>query len=569
MECARTWIGTATLLEGYAPVNRLFVTVADGMATLQGPLRATSADGRYVVVLEGELDADRLLAAFAEQGPTCFNRLIGPFVCAVHDSGTRRLTLARDHFGMKSLYYSRQSARLEFGSAIGLLLPGLPARRADPMGLRDYLVDGLTDHATHTMFAEIHSIPPAHYVAIELSQPHVLAPMAYWQPILTNEVATSLPLAAERLRELFLESVGRSQDPEVGTTLSGGTDTSAIVMALRHHRGPAAEIHTFSYIGEDGATSEEPWIDAVNDAARAVGHKLRLTPEEWTADFENLVEIQGEPFGTIAVSAQHRLYRLAASAGSGVLLGGAGADELLGGHAAARLASLIRRGAWIPAVGLARRGTRPWHTLARAAAMALPDPMRTGLFRMAQRRPWINWEWLRARGADPAGPWWIAESGKWMLRGLLWRLVQRGLPAVLRYEDRNATAAGMTARFPFLTPALSELVFSLPESHVISDDGRGKAVFRAAMRGLVPDAVLDRRDKIGFSVPLQSWTLKLPAIAELLDAVQQIPALDTRGVAPLLATVRANRLLPLRESFVVWRLVGLAAWARRFNVTFA
>jgi asparagine synthase (glutamine-hydrolysing) len=156
-----------------------------------------------------------------------------------------------------------------------------------------------------------------------------------------------------------------------------------------------------------------------------------------------------------------------------------------------------------------------------------------------------------------------------MLRGLLWRLVQRGLPAVLRYEDRNATAAGMTARFPFLTPALAELVFSLPESHVISDDGRGKAVFRVAMRGIVPDAVLDRRDKIGFSVPLQSWTLKLPAVAELLDAVQQIPALDTHGIAPLLATIRANRLLPLRESFVVWRLVGLAAWARRFNVTFA
>jgi hypothetical protein len=80
--------------------------------------------------------------------------------------------------------------------------------------------------------------------------------------------------------------------------------------------------------------------------------------------------------------------------------------------------------------------------------------------------------------------------------------------------------------------------------------------------------VLDRRDKIGFSVPIQAWTLRLPAVAELLDAVQQIPAIDPRGVAPLLAAIRTGRPLPLRESFVVWRLVGLAAWARRFDVTF-
>ena len=568
------------------PVTRLRVTITNGAATLEGPRRAVSADGRRMLVLDGEIlnarelgvelhaqapDADSLLAAFLAWGPACFPRLIGSFACAVLDSSAGRLTLARDHFGVKSLFHAHHGETLAFGSTIGVLLPGLPTRAVDPQALRDFLVDGLTDHSRHTLFAGIRAVPPGHYVTLDLARPEVPEPTAFWLPTLTDEVGLSFPMAAARCRELFDESVRRSRVGRAGATLSGGTDTSAIVMMLRHHLGPAAEIHTFSYIGEDGAVSEEPWIDIINQAAGAVPHKLRFHPDEWTADFEDLVELQGEPFGTIAVSAQHRLYRAAAAAGENVLLGGGGADELLGGHLSARLASLLRRGSWIAAGRLARRGPRVWPTLARAAAMALPERLSTFAAGVAQRRlrPWTNWSWLRNRGAAPAPPWWIGDSGPRMLRGLLWRAVRRALPAVLRYEDRNAGTAGMSARFPFLTPALAEFVLSLPEAYLIADDGRGKAVLRAALRGLVPDAVLDRRDKIGFSVPIQAWAQRLPAVADLLDAAQQIPAVDPRGVAPLLAAIRTGRPLPLRESFVVWRLVGLAAWARRFNVTFA
>lgn len=544
------------------------MTVADGAATLKGPTRISSADGRYVLLLEGGVDGDSLLAAFRTAGRACFGPLTGAFVCAVLDTVARRLTLARDHFGMKSLFYARTGEGLAFASTIGVLLPALPARAADPQALRDFLVDGVTDHAPYTMFAHVHAVPPAHVVEIDLARPLRVDPVPYWQPGLTHESDVSLAHAAERCRELFLESVDRSGADWTGAMLSGGTDTSAIVMALRHERGPATAIHTFSYIGADGAVSEEPWIDVVNKAAHAVPHKLWLHPEEWAADIDSLVELQGEPFGTIAVAAQHRLYRLAASASLEALLSGVGADELMGGHVSARLASLMRRGSWVTAARLARRGTRWVRVLAQAAAMALPERVTTMTARAVRRRPWIDWHWLQSRGAPPGAPWWAGASEYGVLRSMLWRAVRQGLPAVLRYEDRNAAAAGLSVRFPFLTPTLAELVLALPEEHVVADDGRGKAIFRAAMRGLVPDAVLDRKDKIGFSVPVQSWALKLPTVAGLLELVQQIPAVDRRGVAPLLAAIRGRRTLPLRESFVVWRLVGLAAWAQRFNVTF-
>lgn len=554
---------------------RLQVTIAKGAATLIGPEHAASPDGRYRLVLEGEIHppatAAEILAAFRSSGPRCFASLGGAFVCAVVDTSAGRLTVARDHFGMKSLFMVSHGDTLALASTIEPLLARLATRTAEPAALRDYLADGLTDHAVRTLFTGIHAVPPAHYMVVDLTSPGNGEPAPFWQPSLTSETGISFEEAASHLRQLFFESVGISRSPGIGATLSGGTDTSAIVMALRQLRGTAAEIHTYSYIPDEGAISEESWIDIVNAAARSVPHKVRLHPDEWTADFDHLVGLQEQPFGTIAVSAQYRLFQMAARTGDIALLSGVGADELMGGHLAARLASLLWRGQWIAAARLARHGQGFWRTLARAAALTAPAGATRVAARAAQRRgrPWIDWGWLTDRGAAPAGPWWLGEPGPAALRGLLWRSVRRALPAVLRYEDRNAAAAGIRARHPFLTRDLAELVFAIPEAYLIGTDGHGKFVLREALRGLVPDSILDRREKVGFSVPLAAWTLRLPAVAELLEEVQLIPAVSPAGVAPLLAAIRDRRLLPLRECFVVWRLVGLAAWARRFDVTFA
>src|SRR5437660_11626390 len=112
------------------------------------------------------------------------------------------------------------------------------------------------------MFAQIKQIPSAHWLEIPLHQPCVLQPRSYWNLDLSRPLELSLPEAAERLRELFLESVRlhlRSDVP-VGAALSGGIDSSAIVAVMRHLE-PNLELHTFSYVAEDPALSEENYID--------------------------------------------------------------------------------------------------------------------------------------------------------------------------------------------------------------------------------------------------------------------------------------------------------------------
>jgi asparagine synthase (glutamine-hydrolysing) len=571
-----------------------------------------SADERFAIALNGEIynylelraelegrgvrfrsrsDTEVLLAAWAAWGPACLPRLVGMFAFVVVDFGARRVTFARDPFGMKPLYYADAGGSLAFASEIRALLrlAGV-SRRADPQRVYDYLDLGITDHGDRTMLADVRALPAAHYAELPLDGTPQLRPVCYWQPDLGARLDVSFDEAARRLRDLFVESVRLHlrTDTQVGTLLSGGIDSSAIVMAMREVAGRSLELHTFSYIGDHEAVNEEPWIDAVNTAVGAQPHKLRLGPEEWAADFDRLVDSQDEPFGTIAVYAQHRLFGLAREAGVRTVLDGQGGDELLGGYRwmwSARVASLLKRGAWRDAVHLLRsaRGARGRYDppvrdiLLRAVAMCLPRAAATAAQRLARRdvRPWIDRAWARRHGATPLTPWWAGGRGRDVLREALWLGVrERTLPTLLRYEDRNSMAHSVEARLPFLTPALAELALALPESYLVAPNSSGKAVFRAAMRGLVPDVVLDRRDKVGFSVPIHAWIPRLPVLQELLEEAATLPAVNPRGLAPLLPRVRAGGSLldimlshPVRDrmkySMWVWRIAGLAAWVRR------
>jgi asparagine synthase (glutamine-hydrolysing) len=585
---------TATVVLGH---RRL--AIIDLTAAAQQPM--ATPDGRYVLVLNGEIynylelraelesrghrfrsrsDTEVLLTAFAVWGRDCLPRLVGMFAFAILDTHARRLFLARDPFGMKPLYYTRGEAGLVFASTIAALLPFARHRRVDPQRLYDYLAMGQTDHGAGTLLSAVQSLPAAHYAVIDLDRPEMLEPVRYWRPALDGNLDLSFAEAATRLRDLFVDGIRLHlrSDVRVGTLLSGGIDSSAIVLAMRHVAGSALELHTFSYVGDEGAVSEEPWIDTVAAGANTVSHKLGIGLAEWGDDFQSLAESQDEPFGSIAVYAQRRLYRLASETGTRVILNGQGADELLGGYRgmwSARIASMLKRGQWWSAYRLARQTAShrlsfdPTTRRTMIVGLTLCPPRRWAaaairLFGRPQR-PWIRGAWCRSHDIELRPPWWAGSTSRQVLRETLWLSVtERTLPALLRYEDRNSMAFSVECRLPFLTTALAEFLLALPESYLIAPDGTSKAIFRAAMRGLVPDAVLDRREKVGFSVPMQSWIPRTPRIPELLDAVSRIPAVDPRGVRALL-TDSGNHLA---NPFRIWQLAALALWAERFDVTF-
>lgn len=561
----------------------------------------SSAAGRYHLVFNGEIynyrelrseleqlghvfrthtDSEVLLVAYAQWGSDALLRLVGMFAFAVLDTAARKLFLARDCFGIKPLYYAASQDFFAFASEIRALLELTHSRRrVNPSALLLYLRHGLSDQGIGTLFSGISQLPGAHYMEIALDQPGVAEPIRYWSPT-PNHSELSFDEAADCLRELFLDSVRlhlRSDVP-LGAALSGGIDSSAIVAAMRH-LDPALDIHAFSFIAEDPAMSEERWVDLAAARVRAIVHKIRPTSTELVNDFENLVSTQEQPFGSTAIYAGMRVFREAAEAGIKVMLDGQGADEFFGGYRyylGAQLASLLRQRRYGDALQLLVRastlpGSGMLSLLFCGADYMIPKqwqaPFRSLLAKEFTPR-WVNGAWFRQYGNDVGHTNYCPDQD--VLRATLLRTItETSLPHLLRYEDRNAMAFSIENRVPFLTVPLAEFVLSLPERYIVDLDGTSKAVFRSAMRGLVPDEILDRRDKIGFRTPERKW------LSAADHWVQGVLASETAAAMPFLnlkaMRLEWNRIRDGRQRFDnrIWRWLNVIRWSNQFEIEYS
>lgn len=559
-----------------------------------------TSDGRYWIVFNGEIynylelreelcalghrfqshsDTEVLLAAYQEWGRAALTRLVGMFAFAILDVQERRLFLARDFFGIKPLYYAFWQEGLAFASEIHplLALPGV-TREVNAQRLYDYLCCGITDHGSETMFAQINQLPAAHCAEVPLDNPHPVRPVRYWDLDLTQQTDLSFDDAAKRLRDLFVESVRihlRSDVP-VGAALSGGIDSSSIVSVMRLLE-PKLEIHAFSYIADDPRLSEERWVDIVGKDKQIVIHKVRLCSENLQADLDSLLETQGEPFMSTSMYAQWCVFQVARKAGIKVMLDGQGADELLGGYAKHRLAmltTLVNQGRFRDAGLLARSVASPgrWPMeVARAIARSAPTCIQGLIRRLLGRNAtpsWINAAWFRAHGVGERKS--SVRSGKRsLIHELCKTLTETSLPMLLHYEDRNSMAFSIESRVPFLSPALATFILSLPEDYLVAADGTTKAVFRRAMRGIAPDTILDRRDKVGFPTPEREWLIAQRAFVERTlkgEAAQRVGALKLTAILEEWEkTVQGEQPLDSRT----WRWLNLILWTHKFSVTAA
>ena len=558
-----------------------------------------SADRRYWIVFNGEIynylelrtelealghvfssrsDTEVLLVALATWGTDALRRLVGMFALAFLDRRTRRLLLARDPFGIKPLYYARWQDGFAFASEIPTLLelPGID-RAPNPRRLYGYLRSGATDHGDETFFDTIRQLPAAHYADVSLDEPWDVEPTRYWQLAWAEKSDLSFDAAAETLRDLFLENIRlhlRSDVP-VGAALSGGIDSSSIVSAMRL-LCPKLELHAVSYIAEDRGLSEETWVDVVAKAAGVLVHKVKVSSTELFTDLNRLIARQGEPFPSTSIYAQWRVFQAAREAGIKVMLDGQGADELLGGYPIYRIAQIrafLRRGEWSKALELWRYAMSPaaeglsWVT-PRVFAEFVPGRMKDAIRQLVRgdvTPEWLDETWFRDRGwertPDPPG-----ASTHVLTQTLHRTLTETSLPQLLRYEDRNSMAFSIESRVPFLTPNLAQFIFALPEEYLIAPNGTTKAVFRQAMRGIVPDMILDRKDKKGFPTPQDQWlTTRQDTVTAILnsDAAERVPGLHRDAMrSEWQAVVRGAK----PAGGHLWRWINLIVWTEQFAV---
>jgi asparagine synthase (glutamine-hydrolysing) len=561
----------------------------------------TSMDGRHVLIFNGEIynylelraeleraghvfrtesDSEVLLTAFAAWGEKALGRFTGMFAFIILDRDRRDLFFARDPFGIKPLFWALGADTFAAASEIGplLKLSGI-GRGADIQRVALYLSTGQTDAGEGTMFAGIRSLPAGCFARVALDKPAALVPSRYWRPRIEPR-DRPLEQSAGELREAFLQSMRlhlRSDVP-VGAALSGGIDSSAIVCCARAVGGQQISIQSFSFVAAGSEVDESPYIEVAAQACGATSARVVIQPDEIAADIDRLVKVQGEPFGSLSIYAQYRVMQLAAQSGIKVMLDGQGADELFAGYRpyfARRLSELLGRfdlaGAARFVAAMRRLPGADRVLLAQAFEPAVPDVLRTWLRQMVGRPlapAWLDAEWFGARDV-PLGAPALTARGHFLHDALLQSLSETVLPALLRYEDRNSMAFSIESRVPFLTTALADLAYSLPSGHLIDGQATSKAVLRAALRGIVPDAILDRRDKIGFATPDALWAK--PLLPWFLRILQS----DRARAMPWLKADVALKMLRGRVASEaglgadLWRLVNVMRWIEAFDVEFA
>jgi asparagine synthase (glutamine-hydrolysing) len=518
-------------------------------------------------------DTEVILAAYREWGERCVERFNGMWAFALWDGARRRLFASRDRFGVKPFYYRLDGDRLAFASEPR-------AFRADtatplepnPRALREYLEQAYLDHTEETFFAGIRKLPPAHSLVFDDGG---LRLRRYWS-LEPHDAPPGDP--AEAVRELFLDSVRlrlRSDVP-LGTALSGGIDSSAIAVCVDHLLRTEAENavavgtrqRTFTAYFEAPGFDERPYAEAVVEQTYAEPHWISFTDDELVADLPRIVEAQGEPFGSTSICAGWYVMREAKRSGLTVMLDGQGGDEVLAGyraHLGHRLADLLAQGRFAELRAELTGFSAEHSPIALVTALSRPfaPELVTRIVRARTRgSATLVHPDLRGLPVDDGGN--GSPFPDRLRRHQQLILTRRGLPELLRYEDRNSMAHSLEARVPFLDYRLVELCFSLPGGELVGG-GRTKAVLRRALADLLPPSVRERRDKLGFVTPEKSWLRG--RLGELAADVFASRSFAERGFVDAAAARRRlerHRAGRLEAGMELWRALNLELWARAY-----
>lgn len=483
-------------------------------------------------------DIEVIPAAFDYWGEDFLHRLDGMFAFALYDSQQKRLKLVRDRFGQKPLYYFAnyhqrgKMTGLWFASEMkALWAAGIP-RIVNPTMLVNYLGLGMVNNPivkTDTFYKNILSLPPGYLLDIQIkSEKSTLR--RWYQPEhsighLNNSITENEML--EQLKQLLLSSVEKClrSDVPVGTSLSGGLDSSSIVACIHqlkqtNHALAGWSNVCFSAIFPGFKKDESAFSAKVAEHFDLERFVITPNAADLLAKLDAVLYHQEEPMQSSSVFTQYMVYGLAKEEAVSVLLDGQGADEILAGYPKyshwylqqllrTNYAAMQKEKSLLLANGMLEQ----WSLLHYPSAWL---PVQTAAL--------LKWKAIAQLNKSHLHPDFLAAHRdnntlfKPTIRNvedlLFFNTFNSGLEELLRYADRNSMAHSIEVRLPFLNHELVEFAFSLP-SHLKIRNGYGKWALRTAIAPLLPDGIAWRSGKIGFEPPQAQW-LKSKAMKLLI-----------------------------------------------------
>ncbi len=524
-------------------------------------------------------DTEVILHAYQKWGTDCVNHFRGMFAFALWDEANQVLFCARDRFGIKPFYYTISDEVFYFASEIKALLPFLEQVETDLNGFKDYVTFQFC-LAGKTLFKGVNELLPSHTLRVVRGNLEI---RRYWEVYYNVDFNHTARYFEEKLRALIEESINfhlRSDVP-VGAYVSGGLDSS-IVASL------ASRIYQNSLLGFHGKFSSNPGYDESHYArlpAEWHGFELKevdITVQDFIESIRKVIYHLDFPVAGPGSFPQYVVSKLA-SQHRKVLLGGQGGDEIFGGYTRyliayfeqcikAAIDDTARSGNFI----VTYESIIPNLKSLQNYKPLLQEFWRDGLFQDMDRRYFrlinranlmhdeVNWEMLP--DYSPFETFKSIFYGNNVQKESYFDLMTHFdfktlLPALLQVEDRVSMAHGLESRVPFLDHALVEFAATMP-SDVKFKEGTMKYALKHSMRDMVPPAILERKDKMGFPVPLTEWVK-----GQAREFVQDILSSQRALQRELVNNRAVLKGLGQEEKYSrkVWGLLCIELWQQEFH----
>jgi len=486
-----------------------------------------------------QTDTEVILAAWSHWGEACVKRFNGMWAFALLDKQKGTVTLSRDRIGVKPLYYKVDDKSLTFASEHKALLHGSYRKKINEHALAQYFLSNDIELLDESLFAGIHELPPGHHMTIGLGITKI---RKWYDPSFEGKNKPNI----EQLREQLLRSVRLRliSDVPVGSCLSGGLDSSSIVGMIHHLMkgspipaiGNQQRAFTISFPKE--SFDETKYAQQVVERAQIDWTTDTPTTAEFLSDLEEVTLAQDLPLQSASTYAQFRVMKLAAANGVKVLLDGQGADELFGGY--------------------------PHHV--SSTGRKLKETIKQGLSPTQLKHfhgdlQYLNPDFLSGmKKARKYGPEPVRNLGE----RLKYDYYKGPLKMLLKYEDRSSMWHSIESRTPFADDhELAELVFSIADKYKIVD-GRTKALLRDSMKPFLPEAVYERRDKMGFVAPTNRFMREGAA-----DLRVYLEELDSPYLSKSKLLADYDQLFKPEgdlENYRLFKYLGFAIWCKVFKL---
>jgi asparagine synthase (glutamine-hydrolysing) len=516
-------------------------------------------------------DTEVILNSYQEWGEDCLHKLNGMFSFVIYDKAREEIFAARDRMGIKPFYYFHDTNYFIFGSEIKAILESrkIQSEINDSM-LYDFIVFNRTDHTAKTCFNNIFNLRPGHKLMLDTKTGNLNIDQWYFLPEIIKE-DYNFEYYKKALTEKLNDSISLHlvSDVPVGSALSGGLDSSAIVALMREQMQKEKQLYTFSAVYDKTWEKDETrYIEELAKYLNIESNYTYPTAQRLMADLDKLIYHQEEPFASASLFASWCVYSEARNKNIKVLLNGQGADELFGYEymAAFYFYELLRNvkiGRLFREIYLFNKkqifGTK--FTFKLFAFLLLPKFLKNkaiGSFQPIIAKDFFN------KYKNKSNFFTTFFNSKTFNENVKNHLLHK-LHHLLRVEDKNSMTFSVEGRVPYLEYKLVEFAMNIPSKYKVKD-GEIKYILKQSMQSLLPEKIYKRNDKIGYETPMDKW-LREPDFIIMIDEMlrsQKQPMKKYLDINYINKKWEKHKVGTENNGYLVWKFIYLNKWYEKF-----